>query len=111
MKERKKTYKDFEKTYIGSSDIAALTLTGMGEDGVKAEILRFGGDNSYHAYIITEDDVEIPQHYELNHEFRTWMTIFDDHEKTFKIRSKEIKVYRAGTYGCIIHAPQQDEEF
>lgn len=47
-----KNYKDYNKTYIGSSDSAYLTLktiTGT------TEKLCFGEDGSYSAYVVDED--------------------------------------------------------
>ena len=41
-----KTYKDFEKEYIGESDVAALTMVGMTEECLTAQILHFGGDDA-----------------------------------------------------------------
>lgn len=42
-----KTYKEFEKQYIGDSDIACLILVGCGENGIKLRELHFGEDNSW----------------------------------------------------------------
>lgn len=53
-----KSYKDFEKMYIGESDIASLTMVGFApEQGLTAQLLHFGGDNAYSAYIVDEPDV------------------------------------------------------
>lgn len=54
-----KNYKDYNKTYIGSSERAYLTLktiTGT------TEKLCFGEDGSYSAYVVDEDTL-IPKHY------------------------------------------------
>ena len=54
-----KSYKDFEKIYIGGSDIASLVLVGCkhnekGESlGAATELLHFGEDNCYRAYYVT----------------------------------------------------------
>ena len=95
-----KSYKDFEKIDIGSSDIANLILVGCGDDGIKCIPLHFGGDDDYRAYFCPEK-VEIGAHYEKVAEFKHWMKIYDDEELTFSKRG-DFNVYRAGEYGCII---------
>ena len=57
-----KTYKDFEKSYIGSSDIAAILVSGPSGDGLHAEYISFGEDGAYSAYIVTNPDAEIGSH-------------------------------------------------
>lgn len=48
-----KDYRDCEKIYIGSSDIGAVLLAGIGEDGdLEAKYLDFHEDDWYHAYLI-----------------------------------------------------------
>lgn len=102
-----KTYKDFEKKYIGDSDYAALTLTGCDQMvGIKTQLLTFDGDDAYHAYIVTED-IEIPEHYEEAATFERWMRVYDDYELTAYIQADKITVYRAGLFGCIIKAINQ----
>lgn len=96
------SYKDFPKQYIGCSDIAALVMVGCGKGGVRAEILRFGGDEAYDAYVVTDADVIIPEHYSKVASFSYWLRIYDDTELAFKASGKEINVYRAGQYGCLI---------
>ena len=99
-----KSYKDFEKMYIGESDIACLTMVGFApEQGLTAQLLHFGGDNAYSAYIVDEPDVEIGAHYSLVGRFDSWLKIYDDRELVFERCSDKIEVYRAGEYGCIIH--------
>lgn len=107
-----KTYKNFEKQYIGDSDVACLIASGCGDGGVKSEVIRFGGDNSYHAYIVRGKDVEIGSHYRLVASFRTWINIYDDQGLTFTLHEYDstINVYRAGEYGCIIQVISKDEE-
>lgn len=102
-----KNYRDFEKKYIGSSDIASLTFR-AGNDVFP---VNFGSDGSYDAYIV-RGEAEIGEHYTLVHESKfIWLHIFDDSELTFKDscynaksedRYDTIRVYRAGEFGCII---------
>lgn len=95
------TYKDYEKTYIGCSDIAALILAGGGENNTHPVYLKFGEDGAYSAYIVGAD-CPIPAHYALKHIFKKWLKIYDDDGKTIDIKSDVIKVYQAGSFGCII---------
>ncbi|MFG6393085.1 MAG: hypothetical protein K1W24_02680 [Lachnospiraceae bacterium] len=100
-----KNYKDFEKIYIGSSDVAALILAGCyQEEGLKTQTLHFGEDGSYEAYLIEGEDVTIGSHYKKMATFNHWLKIYDDNKKTFSMRAKEINVYRAGDSGCIVQA-------
>lgn len=55
-----KSYKDYEKKYIGMSDIANLILAGSSDNGLKLAVLHFGMDNDYYAYIV-DADAEIEQ--------------------------------------------------
>lgn len=97
-----KTYKDFEKEFIGISDIASLILAGCDENGLKLEELHFGGDSSYYAYIVEGSDVEIGSHYKEVTRFKHWLKIYDDIELVRQLEAKEIIVYRAAEMGCII---------
>lgn len=92
-----KTYKDFEKRPIGDSDISSLTI----RYPMKAEVLNFGSDGSYSAYIVTED-AEIGEHYRLVSQGTHWAILYDEFGKTFSCHADEIKIYRAGEFGCII---------
>ena len=47
-----KSYKEYERQFIGDSDIAALIFVGTTKDGLKANILNFGCDGRYNAYIV-----------------------------------------------------------
>ena len=97
-----KTYKDFEKQYIGCSDIASLILAGCNEKkGLSLKELHFGGDGSYQAYIV-EEEAEIGSHYRKVAEFSTWMKIYDDEGLVKLFKGKKIIVYRAAEMGCII---------
>lgn len=116
-----KNYKEYEKTYIGGSDVSALTITTFGADGLNAHILRFGSDGEYSAYIV-DADCEIPEHYALalhvspySAEFHGldgsvthgdpsgWLRIYDDNGLTYQATfSRGLNIYRAGERGCII---------
>lgn len=95
-----KTYKDFSKVYIGDSDIASLVLR-FCEGGITE--VHFGEDGAYSAYLINENDVEIPEHYELVASGGKWLMVYDDNERTQNLRADKINVYRAAMRGCIIH--------
>lgn len=97
-----KTYKDFGKQHIGSSDIARLTLTGYqkGEGSVTVP-LYFGQAGSYNAYIV-EGEAEIGDDYEKKAEFHSHLTIFDDAGPVKRITGERIVVYRTAETGCII---------
>lgn len=97
-----KTYKDFEKQYIGSSDITSLILAGYKEgEGFVTMPLHFGQDASYNAYIV-EGEAEIGSHYEKRAEFESWMKIYDDEELVKSFKGNKIIVYRAAEMGCIV---------
>lgn len=94
-----KNYKDYNKTYIGSSDSAHLTLktiTGTTEE------LYFGEDGSYSAYVVDEDTL-IPKYYHKEFEFTDSLEIYNDFgELEWSAKAKQISVYTAGNFGCII---------
>lgn len=116
-----KNYKKYEKAYIGGSDVSALTVTAFGESGLTANILRFGSDGEYHAYIV-DDECEIPSHYALAlhvspyaAEFHGldgsvthgtpsgWAKIYDDSGLVYEARfTNGLNIYRAGERGCIV---------
>jgi len=96
-----KTYKEFEKVFIGDSDSAFLTMVGAVDDVVSAAPLHFGQDDSYKAYIVDEP-AKIGNHYKLVATFEKWLRIYDDDEKVREFRADRINVYRAGEMGCII---------
>lgn len=106
------TYKDYEKKHIGCSDIACLILVGCrASEGVKAEKLLFGEDGSYSAYVVEQtehEDVKIESHYTKVATFNHWLKIYDDDGKTFACRGKEINIYRAGEFGCIIQILKEE---
>lgn len=53
-----KSYKEYEREFIGDSDIAALIFVGTTKDGLKANILNFGSDGRYNAYV-ADDNTEM----------------------------------------------------
>lgn len=96
-----KSYKEFEKICIGDSDIASLILAGCDENGLKVEILHFGGDGNYSAYMV-EGEALIGSHYEKVATFSHWLKIYDDGGLALSLYGKEFTIYKAGEYGCII---------
>ena len=98
-----KNYKDFSREYIGSSDIASLVMVGCKDNvGAVAELLRFGKDGDYSAYVC-EGEVSIGDHYELVAEFNTWLKIYDDEKLIRKFKGRAIRIYRAGQEGVIVN--------
>ena len=89
-----KNYKEYEKRFIGASDIAALILVGCDENGLKTSTLDFGEDGSYMAYVVDED-AEIGAHYKKVADFKHWLKIYDDDELTYRINAQEINIYIA----------------
>lgn len=115
---------DYKKEIVqlGSSDIASLTVVGCTTDGVKADILKMGGDGEYSAYIVRNFKGLLPSHYSTVMEFRcftqfynmdgsrgearamdTWVKIYDDTGLVATFSAKEISILRAGDYGIMIH--------
>ena len=86
----------------GYSDIAALVLVGCREgQGAVAELLNFGSDGNYSAYIALED-TEIEEHYNKVTSFNSWLKIYDDADKIITLYAQTINIYRAGDFGMII---------
>lgn len=98
-----KNYKDYEKKFIGASDIATLVAVGCCENGLKTGMIHFGSDGSYSAYIV-DQDAEIAEHYKKVDSFTDWLKIYDDESMVFYVHGKEINIYRAAEMGCIIQA-------
>lgn len=96
-----KGYKEYEKKYIGMSDIANLILAGFSDNGLRLTALHFGMDNDYYAYVV-DSDAEIGEYYTKVAEFRSWLRIYDDSFLTQEFNADKINVYRAGEMGCII---------
>ena len=76
--QRISNYKE-RKEYIGSSDIAELTLRNEG----KTQPLHFGEDGSYYAYIIC-GEYDIPSHYTEVARFKGKVDILDDEGRPMK---------------------------
>ena len=96
-----KNYKEFNKVWLGESDIAALTVRSCGD----VYSLNFGKDGSYDAYECF-GDVEIGSHYTKVFEGSTRLKVFDDYSLAYDKYFEEYKyvdIYRAGDFGCIIH--------
>lgn len=97
-----RNYKEFEKYFIGESDIANLILVGCGKSGqIETNQLHFGWDGSYEAYIVNAN-TKIGNHYTKVATFNYWLKIYDDYGLTYTVQAKEINIYRAGEFGCII---------
>lgn len=106
-----KSYKDFNREFIGDSDISTLIMIGYDnkqKDGLSLKKLSFGEDCAYAAYIV-KGDAEIGSHYKLVAEFSYWLKIYDDYEKVKLFESDIIKVYRAGEIGCIIQLLDKED--
>lgn len=95
-----RNHHEYPKIYLGESDYATLIIAGAGNDNL-CQDLHFGIDGEYKAYLVDED-CEIPEFYEFIAKFENWMKIYDDHILVNLIHADEIKVYRAGDFGCII---------
>ena len=96
-----KSYRDYDKEFIGESDVAAVTMIGPYGYELVARVIKFGGDGDYRAYIVDED-AEIGAHYTEVARFKTWMKIVDDSAIQREFHADKIVVYQAGEYGCIV---------
>lgn len=112
------SYKDFERVYLGESDVAAITAVGINpnpeensETSLLTKIIKFGEDGSYEAYLTHNnwDDVEIGEHYSKVAEFKSWAKFYDDGICRLEIYADKVEVFRAGKTGCIIHADNLHE--
>ena len=100
-----KDHHSYEKSFIGGSDIASLTVRTPGQ----VAALNFGEDGEYMAYIV-DAECNIPDHYELTFSVdaseyysSVWMWIYDDDGLSFKIKAPNgIRIYQSGRFGCII---------
>ena len=102
-----KNYEQFEKVFIGSSDIASLAVRSCRWVG----LVYFGKDGDYSAYIC-DGDVEIPPHYEKVFSGMEWLHLYDDQGLSYKCvgHNKCVDIYRAGEMGCIIHWHEPEED-
>lgn len=109
-----RTYKEYPKQHLGSSDIANITVR-YADDEIENHNyihyfnLHFGGDGDYYAYLIDNDYCKIPQHYELVFDKKVYLVDFiDDREVTYHISKQcNLKIWRAGNFGCIIQIVQE----
>lgn len=92
-----KNYKE-HKAYLGFSDVASLTLRAPD----KTAILNFGEDGEYHAWMVDDENVEIPEHYTKQFECEHWLKVYDDDACSLNVKSPKIEVYTAGQRGCLI---------
>ena len=100
-----KVYRDYRRVYIGESERAELTLRffNFEKKAIDHKGLHFGGDNAYSAYLIQDEEVEIPNYYQLVFENNSpWINIIDDMNVITLNNLENVKIYRAGDYGCII---------
>lgn len=96
--------------YAGTSDIARIKI----ETNNNIGFIKFGGDSSYKAYIISNND-EVPSHYVKKFTFKDcyWFKLFDDIERVHSenlIPNSSLTVYRAGDYGLIIQCDIESKE-
>ena len=92
-----------QKISLGGSDYATLIMVGCrGEEGLKTEPLYYGEDGEYSAWLVTSEDVVIPEHYKLKATFNYWLKVYDDDGLTADLSGKTIEVYRAGEFGTLI---------
>lgn len=90
---------------LGYSDIASLVMVGVDMrevTGLRASFLNMGKDGNYRAYVIKNDEVEVPEHYSLTDKFVSWLKIYDDDSLVATFEGKEIEVYQAGMMGILI---------
>ena len=99
-----KDHHSYDKKYVGGSDIAALTCLSISNDGLIPELVRFGSDGEYMAYVV-DAECSIPASYELtiSHDGRGWMKLYDDDAKEFEARFENgFRIFRRGERGIII---------
>lgn len=83
---------------IGGSDIASLTL----RSPMQAATLDFVEDGDYCAWLVSDMSVSVPDHYKKVFSCEYWLKIYDDDGLQADFNAKQIEVYRAGDYGCLI---------
>ena len=109
-----KSYKKKGKS-LGGSDSAMLTVVGGQDDptGYKpsvADVIQYGGDGEYSAWIVEDSEVEIPDHYHLVFTAIHYLNVYDDYSLVYKARADVINIYRAGERGTIIQLLNKVEE-
>lgn len=85
---------------LGGSDIASLTV----RFPVNAEILSFGSDGCYKAYVVFNDEAEMPGHYRKVLSGEHWCKIYDDDTMVLQVNGDTIDIFRAGEMGVLIRA-------
>ena len=99
---------DYPAVKIGDSETGRLVMVARyGYGGSESRPLYFGEDGSYRAYLV-DDECEIPTYYSRVASYigPGNLSIYDDHgvrrfEKAF---DQHIRVYRSGSFGCIIQS-------
>lgn len=101
-------YDKFQKAHIGESDSAYLIFVGIGceQGNLIAKPIHFAEDGDYYPYMVHEKDAIIGEH--LEQEFSHWVRIYDNTMLVKEIEADHIKVYRAGSFGCIIQYYNDD---
>lgn len=103
MRKKMKTYKDFEKIFIGNSDIGTLILAGFVDGkGIVTDKLIFRHDDFYYAYVVYEKDVQIGEYYHDVARFNYWVRIYDDNGLGKEFEADKIIIWRDEEIGCII---------
>ena len=93
---------------LGSSDVAALTVTGLEPSTyvITSGIIKLQTDGSYNAYLVKDfSKDQIPSHYEKILSFSTWIHIYDDDGLVYKSKNSKANydIYRAGLQGILIN--------
>lgn len=93
---------------LGTSDRATLTLIECW-DKVKVYDMNMFSSGEYSALVIDET-VDVPAHYELEHEFEKKVRIYDDNGFAKEFTANKIRFYRDDIFGIIIQLvnPQKD---
>lgn len=91
---------DYKKYMLpcGVSDFAQLLFRFPN----KAEIVNFGEDGDYKAWVVIDSEVEIPSHYTKVTEGNSWLDIIDDDRVVAHLSGERFEVYRAGLRGLLI---------
>ena len=89
---------------LGGSDIAALIAVGITDAKLNSQVIKFGGDGTYNAWLVTDENVEIPEHYDKVATFDWWCKIYDDKKLVYSSAHtyRYVEIYRAGRFGVLI---------